>query len=175
MSWVQPKKQSPFVRPTWDQTYMRICGVMAERSTCLRLKTAAVIVKRDNIIAVGYNGAPSKALHCSDFWYNEYLLKYKQHGTWEQFINSELFYKLHHEFSTANELHGEQNAILNAASNGNSCVGTTIYTLYSPCIHCAKMIVGAKIRRCVYSREYDRELAGLEFLKKNNVECAKLM
>jgi dCMP deaminase len=148
---------------------------MSERSTCLRLKTAALIVKKDNIIAVGYNGAPAKSVHCNDFWYEEYTKKYQQYGTWEGFLTSDLFYKIHHEFSTINELHGEQNAILNAASNGNSCHGTTIYTLYAPCINCAKMIVGAKIRRCVYGQEYDRESLGLVFLKKNNVECVKII
>jgi len=45
-------------RPTWDQYFMTITRQVAERSTCLRAKVGAVIVRDKNILATGYNGAP---------------------------------------------------------------------------------------------------------------------
>jgi dCMP deaminase len=45
-------------RPSWDQYFMTITRQVAERSTCLRAKVGAVIVRDRNIIATGYNGSP---------------------------------------------------------------------------------------------------------------------
>ncbi len=41
-----------------DKYYMAIAKTVAERSTCLRAKVGAIIVKNDTIISTGYVGAP---------------------------------------------------------------------------------------------------------------------
>src|SRR5579875_2687732 len=53
-------------RPTWDQYFMTIARQVSERSTCPRAKVGAVIVRERNILATGYNGAPSGFPHCTD-------------------------------------------------------------------------------------------------------------
>ena len=52
-------------RPSWDQYFMTITRQVAERSTCLRAKVGAVIVRDRSILATGYNGSPAglAALH----------------------------------------------------------------------------------------------------------------
>ena len=46
--------------------YLDIAQTVAERSTCLRKKYGAIIVKDDSIIATGYNGAPRGRQNCND-------------------------------------------------------------------------------------------------------------
>jgi dCMP deaminase len=46
------------LRPSWDRYFLEIAGVVAERSTCLRRKVGAVLVKDKRILTTGYNGAP---------------------------------------------------------------------------------------------------------------------
>jgi deoxycytidylate deaminase len=53
-------------RPTWDEYFMTITRQVAERSTCLRAKVGAVIVRDRSIVSTGYNGAPAGMPHCID-------------------------------------------------------------------------------------------------------------
>ena len=53
-------------RPSWDEYFMRVAFLVSERSTCLRRKVGAVLVKDKRILATGYNGAPSGIAHCAD-------------------------------------------------------------------------------------------------------------
>ena len=46
--------------------YLDIAQTVAERSTCLRRKFGAIIVKNDVIVSTGYNGAPRGRKNCSD-------------------------------------------------------------------------------------------------------------
>ena len=53
-------------RPSWDEYFMTITRQVADRSTCLRAKVGAVIVRDRNILATGYNGSPAGLPHCLD-------------------------------------------------------------------------------------------------------------
>ncbi|MBN2712449.1 MAG: cytidine deaminase, partial [Planctomycetes bacterium] len=53
-------------RPDWDEYFMTIAHQVSSRSTCLRRKVGAVVVKDKRILATGYNGAPRNMLHCAD-------------------------------------------------------------------------------------------------------------
>ena len=46
--------------------YLDIADAVLERSTCLRRKYGAIIVRNDEIISTGYNGAPRGRRNCSD-------------------------------------------------------------------------------------------------------------
>lgn len=170
-----PTQKLSNTRPTWDIVFMNICETVAKRSTCVRIQTAAILVKDFNIISIGYNGCCPKMEHCVDFWYKEYLFKYKSQGTWDAFLQSDFFYKAHHDYSTRNEIHGELNAIINAAKNNSSSEHSTMYTLYAPCINCAKLIVASRVKRVVYKNLYKRDQAGLEFLVENKVAVQALV
>ncbi len=132
---------------------MELAHVVARRSTCLRQKVGAVIVKDKRILATGYNGPPSGMPHCIDV------------GC----LRERLGVPSGERIELCNGLHAEQNAIIQAAKFGISIDGATMYTTHCPCITCAKMIINAGIKRVVYGREY-ADKRGLELLKKAGIE-----
>jgi len=130
-------------RPDWDSYFMEIARVVSSRSTCLRRKVGAVIVKEKRILATGYNGAPTKLAHCEQ---TGCLREQMQVPSGER-----------HELCRG--LHAEQNAIIQAALHGVSINGAVIYTTYSPCAVCAKMIINAGITEVVTAASYPDKLA----------------
>ena len=46
--------------------YLDIAQTVLERSTCLRYRFGAIIVKNDSIVSTGYNGAPRGRNNCTD-------------------------------------------------------------------------------------------------------------
>ena len=49
------------------------------------------------------------------------------------------------------------NAIVNRTSTGYNLMGCTLYTTYSPCVECAKLIVQSEIKEVVYGRVYETD------------------
>lgn len=130
-------------RPTWDEYFMEITHLVAKRSTCLRRQVGAVIVKDKNILATGYNGAPSGVAHCLDV------------GC----LRARLGIPSGERHELCRGLHAEQNAIIQAAKHGTNIDGGTLYSTTMPCIICSKMLINAGIRRIVYEEGYSDELA----------------
>ncbi|MBI3990744.1 MAG: dCMP deaminase family protein, partial [Candidatus Omnitrophica bacterium] len=112
-------------RPSWDEYFMKMALLVAERSTCLRHHVGAVIVKDKRMLTTGYNGAPAGTKDCLELGCLRDELKIPS-GT-------------RHEICRA--IHAEQNALIQAALYGVSVAGATIYCTHSPCILCAKMLV----------------------------------
>jgi dCMP deaminase len=125
-------------RPSWDDYFMSILDTVKERSTCLRRKVGAIIVKDKRIIATGYNGAPSGLKHCCEV------------GCLRESLN--IPSGQNHELCRG--IHAEQNAIIQAAMYGVSINEATIYITHSPCVQCAKMIINAGIKRVVFCGDY---------------------
>lgn len=143
-------------RPSWDEYFMEMTKLTAKRSTCLRRQVGAVLVKDTRVIATGYNGAPSGVTHCEVI------------GCLRQKLNVPSGER--HELCRG--LHGEQNAIIQAALHGVSTEGATIYCTTKPCSICTKMIINAKISRIVYEEHYDDALAD-ELLKDTDIRVLK--
>ncbi len=139
------------------QVFMDCAYAFAKQSKCIRLQVGAVIVKDDHIISHGYNGTPSGQPNCCEVnsleskpdWYT-YVVR-----TCTTHLNN-LGLQKHNEFSKANEIHAELNAILFAAKLGLSIDGCTMYCTTSPCQDCAKNIVQSGIKKVIYDKEYDR-------------------
>lgn len=131
-------------RPSWDEYFMQTAELTAQRSTCLRRKVGAVIVKDRHIIATGYNGAPRGLKHCDELG-----------GCLRQKLGVPSGQR--HELCRA--LHAEQNAIIQAATLGQSVEDGTIYVTHQPCVICAKMIINAGLKRIVVKEGYPDELA----------------
>ena len=130
-------------RPSWDEYFMEITRLVARRSTCLRRQVGAVLVKDKNILATGYNGAPSGVAHCLDV------------GCLREKMNIPSGER--HELCRG--LHAEQNAIIQAAKHGTNIDGATLYCTTMPCIICTKMIINAGITKVIYGEGYADELA----------------
>ncbi|MDO4396164.1 MAG: cytidine/deoxycytidylate deaminase family protein [Clostridia bacterium] len=145
-------------RPNWDEYFMEVAKLTATRSTCLRRKVGAVIVKDRHIIATGYNGAPRGLAHCDD-----------RGGCLRQELGVPSGQR--HELCRA--LHAEQNAIIQAATLGQSIEGGTIYITHQPCAICSKMIINSGIERIVVNEGYPDDLA-LEFLDEAGLKVIML-
>lgn len=122
---------------------MEITRLVARRSTCLRRKVGAVIVKDKNILATGYNGAPSGVAHCAKV------------GC----LRERLAIQSGERHELCRGLHAEQNAIIQAAKHGTNINGSILYCTTMPCIICSKMIINAGIQCIVFEEGYPDPLA----------------
>ncbi len=132
-------------RPSWDEYFMGITEMVAQRSTCLRRKVGAILVRDKRIIATGYNGAPAKVSHCLDIG----CLREQQgipSGERRELCRG---------------LHAEQNAIIQAALHGFSIEGSTLYCTNMPCAICSKMLINARIEKIYYKEGYADSLSSL--------------
>ena len=132
---------------------MEIVYLIAKRSTCLRRRVGAVIVKNNRILASGYNGVPAGISHCDEAG-----------GCLRE--NLKIPSGKRHELCRG--LHAEQNAIIQAAYHGSTIEGSTLYCTTKPCIVCTKMIINAGIRQIVYAESYRDELSD-EMLKETRI------
>jgi dCMP deaminase len=130
-------------RPDWDSYFMSIADVVSTRSTCLRRKVGAVIVRDRQIISTGYNGAPKGVPHCADVGCLREQLSIPPGERHEMCRGS----------------HAEINAIAQAAAVGSSTAGATLYCTHEPCSFCAKAIINAGIVRLVFREPYPDELS----------------
>jgi dCMP deaminase len=125
-------------RPNWDQYFLNIAKEVAERSSCLRNKVGAVIVKDKDIISTGYNGSPQYQKNCLEIGYCYRNKNNIKSGT-------------QLERCRAVGSHAESNAISLAARNGHSTKSATIYIIghNSVCNQCKALISNANILRVV--------------------------
>lgn len=130
-------------RPDWDIYFMMIAGVASSRSTCLRRRVGAVIVRDNHIISTGYNGAPKGLPHCGEVGCLRTILGIPSGER--------------HEICRGS--HAEMNAIAQAAFVGASTAKASIYCTHEPCSFCTKAIINAGINRVVYLHPYPDELA----------------
>lgn len=161
-------------RPSWNSIFMKMTETVATRSTCERIKTGALLVKDERVISIGYNGVVSGADHCDEHWRSYWASSEHKSMKYEDFVKN-ILPELHHPWSLINEIHGEQNAILYAAKEGIPTKETELYSLYSPCINCAKVIISAGIQKVYYRNMYYRDdLKGITFLQGRGIECIRL-
>lgn len=127
-----------------DQYYLNIAREVAARSTCLRRKFGAVIVNNKQIVSTGYCGAPRGTANCSDLGFclrNELGAKKGEHYEW------------------CRSVHGEANAIIQAARF--DMLGATLYLIglesgtgeivadAEPCRMCKRMIINGGIEQVI--------------------------
>ncbi len=142
-------------RPDKFEHYLNRARVAAERSTCLRRRIGAVVVKDDVEVSSGYVGSPRGTHHCIDTG---------------SCLRRELGITPGERYELCRSVHAEQNAIINAARAGIAIVDGEMYIhseriegqysrergetskIYGPCIICAKMIINAGLA-AVHMRE----------------------
>ena len=147
-------KQFQVLRPGWDDYFMKIAETVAMRSDCVKRKVAAVIVKDKRIISTGYNGTPRGVRNCGD-------------GGCPRCNN---FGETGKNLDECLCSHGEENAIVQASYHGISITGSSIYTTYSPCLLCTKMIINAGIIEVIYNSKYHLSEIPLKVLKEARVK-----
>jgi dCMP deaminase len=110
-------------------------------------------VKDRNILATGYNGAPSGVAHCAE----------------RGCLREKLGIPSGERHEICRGLHAEQNAIIQAAKHGTSIEGATLYCTNQPCSICAKMIINAGVKQIVFQDGYPDALAE-EMIKEAGIE-----
>lgn len=127
-----------------ENYYLDIAQTVAERSTCLRRKFGAIIVKNDAIISTGYNGAPRGRKNCSDMGFC---------------MRSHLNIPRGERYELCRSVHAEANAIINAPRD--QMLGATLYMacLDAPsgelssgtnsCAMCKRLVLNSGIEKVV--------------------------
>jgi len=151
------KKIVSHKRPSWDEYFLEVADLVSKRSTCLRRRVGAVLVKDKRILATGYNGAPSGLKHCIDIGCLRDKLKIPSGER--------------HELCRA--LHAEQNALIQASLHGISLRDSTLYATNQPCVICAKMLINAGIKEVVAASGYPDKMA-MDFLKEAKIKVRNL-
>ena len=130
-------------RPNWHEYFMEIAHVVAKRSTCIRRRVGAVLVKDNQILATGYNGVPKGIAHCDV----------------TGCLRAQMNVPSGERHELCRGLHAEQNAIIQAAVHGIKVKGATLYCTNKPCVVCTKMIINAGIEDVYIADDYPDQLA----------------
>ena len=145
--------------------YLDMAEAALERSTCLRRKWGAVIVKDDEIISTGYNGAPRGRKNCTDI------------GTC---IREELNIPRGERYELCRSVHAEQNAIISASRK--DMIGATLYEVgidvktgkyvenSMPCAMCKRFIINSGIEKMIFrdSKTKYREISVSELIENDD-------
>lgn len=131
--------------------YLDIAEATLERATCLRKKWGAVIVKNDEIISTGYNGAPRGRKNCNDLGYC---------------VREKLNIPRGERYELCRSVHAEQNAIISASRK--DMIGATLYMVgkdsktgdyvenSSSCSMCKRVVINSGIAKVVVRDSKDK-------------------
>ena len=124
--------------------YLDIATSVSERSTCLRRHFGCVIVKNDEIISTGYNGAPRGRKNCDELGYC---------------YREKLAIPRGERYELCRSVHAEQNAIISASRKDT--IGATLYMVginaksneiepnMSSCLMCKRVVINAGIKEVI--------------------------
>lgn len=124
--------------------YLDMADAATGRGTCLRRVFGAIIVKNDEIVSTGYNGAPRGRQNCSDCG---------------KCIRQELGIKRGERYELCRSVHAEANCIISAARR--NMIDATLYLVghevdtgeyvknTAPCAMCKRLIINAGIKEVV--------------------------
>ena len=127
-----------------ENYYLNIAETVLERATCLRRVFGAIIVKNDEIISTGYNGAPRGRRNCVDMGFCTREAMKVPRGE---------------RYELCRSVHAEANAIISAARR--DMVGGTLYLVCrnaqtgellhdaTSCAMCRRMVINAGLSKVV--------------------------
>ena len=153
------KKKEEFPRRDKINYYLDIAETVIERSTCIRRQWGAVIVKNDEIIATGYNGAPRGRKNCCDLGYC---------------LREKLNVPRGERYELCRSVHAEQNAIISASRK--DLIGATLFMVgkqypsgelvpnSNSCAMCKRVIINAGIKD-IYIRDTHDEYRHVDVQK----------
>lgn len=130
--------------------YLDIAQTVAQRSTCLRRKFGAIIVKNDSIVSTGYNGAPRGRANCCDMGYC---------------LRDKLNIPRGERYELCRSVHAEANAII--AASRETMIGSDLYLVCidpkteeplpgtCSCQMCKRLVINAGISRAIVRENSD--------------------
>lgn len=126
----------------YDLSYLNMALIWGKNSMCKRKKVGCLIVKGNKIISDGFNGMPSG--------FDNECEGQDGETKWEV-------------------LHAEANALMKLTKSSDSAHGSTIYLTFTPCKHCAKLIIQAGIKRLVTVGELHSDTDGLRSMHEAGI------
>jgi len=125
-------------RPSWEEFWFTLALFYSTRGTCDRLKAACILVDKNNrLVGAGYNGSLPGHPHCDEVGH------------------------LMVEGHCVRTLHAEVNAIMHSVGD---LEGATAYVLGTPCIDCVKKLLAKKVKKILFTRDYDNQARGGEYI-----------
>ena len=131
-------------RTSKENYYLDIADAVSERSTCMRRRYGAIVVRSDEIISTGYNGAPRGRKNCSDLGYC---------------AREALNIPSGERYELCRSVHAEANAIISASRR--DMIGAVMYLVgrdaktgkllhdTTSCSMCRRLIINAGISKIV--------------------------
>jgi len=144
-------------RPDWDEYFMKIAQVASMRSNCIKRRVGALIVRDRRIISTGYNGTPRGTRNCNEGGCPRCSMLAASGTRLEECLCS----------------HAEENAITQAAYHGTSVKDGMLYTTFSPCLMCTKMVINSGIIEVIFNVEYPLNDISFELLDQASVTIRK--
>jgi len=129
-----------------DKTYIGIANLHATLSKATNLKVGCCFITKNGVIVGGVNGLPTLLGN-----------ECEEDGV-----------------TKPETIHAELNAILKAAKEGISLIGSTLYVTHSPCRACASMLIQVGVKNVVYGEEF-RDTIGISVLKNAGVDIRKYL
>ena len=145
-------------RPDADEYFLNIVEVVSSRTTCLRRRVGAILVKDGHIIATGYNGSPKGLKHCEEV------------GC----IRQQLNIPSGERYELCRAVHAEENAIVQAAYHGISTKDSILYCNYLPCVHCFKLIINAGIKEIIFRDDTFKDEYRDTIMNESNIKIRKV-
>lgn len=177
-------------RPTMDEILREMAVLMARRSTCSRGAVGAVAARDGRVVSSGYNGAPAGMPHCDHDewtwsptgpvvipgWVTAVMRQPLKRGMTVRRDGDEIW--IGQDVTDAPTcriaVHAEANLVAFSARHGVALDGTVIYTTYTPCIECAKLLINAGVIQVDALHAY-RDPAGVELLRAAGVAVAPMI
>jgi len=152
-------KTQEYCRPSWDEYFAKMAELVGTRGTCDRGRAGCVITKDKRVISTGYAGSPIGLAHCDEIGHEMHTVIHPDG---------------HQSRHCIRTTHAEQNAICTAARFGVSLEESTIYTKFTPCYVCAKMIINSGIKRVVCVQDYHASARSKEIFAEAGVQFSLL-
>lgn len=144
-----------YIRPSWDEYFMEVVYAISKRATCDRGRSGCVIARNHQILVTGYVGSPLGFPHCDEVGHQMKKTIHEDGNITQHCVRT---------------VHAEQNAICQAARQGISIDGATLYCKMTPCRVCAMLIINCGIRRVYCEKRYHAGFESEEMFREAGIE-----
>ncbi|KAL2059054.1 hypothetical protein ABVK25_000346 [Lepraria finkii] len=141
------------LRPNWDQYFMQLASLAAQRSNCMKRRVGCVLVREKRVVSTGYNGTPRNLRNCNE-------------GGCPRCNAGQ---KTGVGLSTCLCIHAEENALLEAGRE-RIREGSILYCDTFPCLTCSVKITQVGISEVVYSQGYSIDQAAADVFEEGGVK-----
>jgi dCMP deaminase len=146
------------LRPSWDQYFMQLASLAAQRCNCMKRRVGCVLVREKRVISTGYNGTPRGLKNCAEGGCPR-CNEGQGSGV---------------GLGTCLCLHAEENALLEAGRE-RIREGSILYCDTCPCLTCSIKIAQVGVSEVVYSQGYSMDSETAAVFKQAGVRLRQFI